>query len=171
MGKNKARNSSGFRIRPLREEERELLRTFLLHSIFLPPDVPLPPAEIVERPELYVYIDGFGSRTGDLCMVAEADGTVVGAAWARIMDDYGHIGNRTPSLAVSLLPAYRNRGIGTALLSDLLDQVRAGGYEAVSLSVQKANRALHLYRRLGFRTVTDHGEELIMVRTFTNSGR
>jgi len=39
--------------------------------------------------------------------VAEVDGKIVGAVWVRIMNDYGHIDNETPSLAISLYKEYR----------------------------------------------------------------
>ncbi|MGO0807492.1 GNAT family N-acetyltransferase, partial [Clostridioides difficile] len=41
-------------------------------------------------------------------------GNVVGAIWVRIMNDYGHIDNDTPSLAMSVFQKYRGQGIGTS---------------------------------------------------------
>ena len=41
-----------------------------------------------------------------------------------------------------------------ALLAALLDQAKASGYPAISLSVDRDNRARHLYERSGF---TDAG--------------
>jgi len=35
-------------------------------------------------------------------LVAEIKEKIVGAVWARIMDDYGHIDDETPSFAISL---------------------------------------------------------------------
>ena len=49
-----------------------------------------------------VYIDDFGTQKGDNCLVADFGGKVVGAVWTRIMDDYGHVDDETPSLAISL---------------------------------------------------------------------
>lgn len=43
-------------------------------------------------------------------MVAEAAGKLVGAAWARIMEDYGHVDDDTPSLAAAVEAPYRGRG-------------------------------------------------------------
>ena len=40
---------------------------------------------------------------------------------------------------------------------------KADGYKSVSLSVQKANYALQMYRKAGFIPVSDHGDELLMV--------
>lgn len=127
-------------------------------------DMPAPPESIVDAPELKVYIENFGSRKDDLCLVAEQDGVVVGAVWTRIMDDFGHIDGQTPSLAISLLPEYRGKGTGSRLLSAMLELLRQKGYSRVSLSVQKENRAaLRLYLKHGFLPVRESGEEYVMV--------
>lgn len=76
-------------------------------------------------------------------------GKLVGAAWARIMEDYGHVDDDTPSLAAAVEAPYRGQGIGGALLRALLDQLAQAGYRRASLSVQKENPAAALYRRLG----------------------
>lgn len=95
--------------------------------------------------------------------MAEVDGKIVGAVWTRIMDDYGHIDDQTPSLAISLYKEYRGRGIGTELLRRMLERFRLDGYKSVSLSVQKANYALRMYEKTGFRTVADRGDEVLMI--------
>ena len=103
-------------IRSLQKEEVILLKDFLYEAIFLPEGAKPPAREIVERPELRVYTDGFGSQKGDNCLVAEIGGRVVGAVWTRIMEDYGHIDNDIPSFAISLYQEYRGQGIGTELI-------------------------------------------------------
>lgn len=151
-------------IRPLSSGEAGLLRRFLYEVIFVPEGVPTPPESIVDAPELKVYIEDFGSRKDDLCLVTEQDGVVVGAVWTRIMDDFGHIDVQTPSLAISLLPEYRGKGTGSRLLSAMLELLRQKGYSRVSLSVQKENRAaLRLYLKHGFHTVRESDEEYVMV--------
>ena len=150
-------------IRAIREAEIPGLEEFLYEAIFLPEGVAPPDRSIVLRPELQVYIENFGSRADDRCLVAEWDGRIVGAVWTRVMKDYGHIDDRTPSLALSLYPESRGRGIGSELLRQILSELRAAGYSQVSLSVQKANYALRMYRKAGFTVLTDHGEELLML--------
>ena len=150
-------------IREIRPEEYTLLREFLYQAIYLPKGVEPPPRSVVDWPELQVYIEGFGTRPGDHCLVAEVGGKVVGAAWCRIMEDYGHIDNDTPSLAISLLPEYRGKGIGTRLLNDLLLLLQENGYRRASLSVQKENPALCLYQRAGFRIAAEKGTEYLML--------
>ena len=149
-------------IRPIRESEHALLNDFLYEAIFIPEGVSKPSREIIFQPELQVYVRDFGTGSADLCYVAEINGRIVGAAWSRIMNDYGHIDDDIPSLAVAVLEEYRGQGIGTALLETLLSSLKKKGYAAVSLSVQKANPAVHLYERLGFGMVREEADEQIM---------
>ena len=154
-------------IRKMTESEYPLLNEFLYQAIFIPEGVCPPPKEIVFQPELKIYTEGFGSSEHDKAFAAvNADGEVIGAAWARIMNDYGHIDDETPSLAISLLPGYRGQGTGTKLMSALLEELKNCGYARTSLAVQKANYAVKMYRRLGFETVDENEEEYIMLLTF-----
>ena len=150
-------------IREMRPEEHNLLREFLYQAIYLPEGVEPPPRSVVDLPELQVYIRDFGTQPADHCLVAELEEKVVGAAWSRIMEDYGHIDNDTPSLAISLLPEYRGLGMGTRLLNRLLLLLRENGYRRASLSVQKENPALRLYQRAGFRIAAKKGTEYLML--------
>lgn len=53
---------------------------------------------------------------------------------------------------LSLLPAFQNRGLGSALLRELIAEARASR-RALRLQVFLTNRARRLYERLGFRIV------------------
>jgi GNAT superfamily N-acetyltransferase len=57
---------------------------------------------------------------------------------------------------IGLLPAHRGGGIGTALLTDLLDEA-ARAAKAVTIHVEKFNPAMSLYRRLGFVAAGEEG--------------
>jgi ribosomal protein S18 acetylase RimI-like enzyme len=57
---------------------------------------------------------------------------------------------------IAFLPAHRGKGLGEAVLRDLLDEAAAAG-KAVSIHVEKYNPAMRLYRRLGFKTDEDKG--------------
>ena len=157
-------NHIPIQIRKIHPDEYGLLREFLYQAIYLPEGAPPPPHSVVDLPELQVYIAGFGTHSGDDCLVAEAEGTVVGAAWSRIMEDYGHIDSSTPSLAISMLPGYRGLGIGTQLLNGLLLLLQENGYLRASLSVQKENPALRLYERAGFQILAERDTEYLMLR-------
>ena len=153
-------------IRPLKDGELSLLDDFLYLAIFVPEGVQAPPKDIINLPELRVYVDGFGSQPDDHCLVAEVDGEVVGAVWVRDMHDFGHVADGVPSFAISLRPEYRGHGIGTSLMRAMLDLLRQRGYAKASLSVQKANYAARMYTKLGFRTIGENDEEYIMVYEF-----
>lgn len=152
-----------YKIREISEKEYSLLENFLYHAIFIPEGVSAPPKSIINQPELQVYIKDFGKENDDICLVAEIDKKVVGAAWVRIMDDYGHIDNATPSLAISLYEDYRGLGIGTALMKELLSLLKDKGYKQTSLSVQKANYAVKMYKKLGYKVIDENEEEYIML--------
>ncbi len=121
-----------------------------------------PPRSIIEQSELQVYIADFG-KADDWCLVAEMKGKIIGAVWVRIMNDYGHIDNETPSLAISLYNEYRHLGIGTALMKAILQLLKEKGYKQISLSVQKENYAVNMYRKIGFKIVSETEEEYIML--------
>ena len=150
-------------IRKMRESEYALLNDFLYEAIFIPEGAELPPKSIINVPELQVYVADFGRRKDDYCLVAEVDGAVAGAVWVRIMNDYGHIDDDTPSVAISLYKEYRGCGIGTEMMKRMLSDLQERGYKKVSLSVQKANYAVKMYQRVGFEIVDENEEEYIMV--------
>lgn len=151
-----------YRIREIKESEYSVLPDFLYEAIFIPEGTEKPPKSIIEQPELQVYIADFG-KTDDWCLVAEIKGKIVGAVWVRIMNDYGHIDDKTPSLAISLYEEYRSLGLGTALMRAMLQFLKDKGYKQTSLSVQKTNYAVKLYRKIGFEVVSENDEDYIMV--------
>ncbi len=151
-----------YQIRKIRENEYPILSDFLYEAIFIPEGMDKPPKSIIEQPELQVYIEDFGKKD-DWCLVAEVKRKIVGAVWVRIMDDYGHIDDETPSFAISLYEEYRNLGIGTALMEAMLQFLREKGYKQTSLSVQKVNYAVCMYQKAGFEIIDENEEEYIMV--------
>lgn len=149
-------------IREIRKKEYCLLDNFLYEAIYIPDGIEPPPKSIIDSPDLQEYIVEFGKRKSDKALVAEIQGNVVGAIWVRIMNDYGHIDNDTPSLAMSVNKKYRGLGIGTALLKQQLSVERLAGYSKISLSVQKNNYAVKMYKKIGFTVVDENSEEYIM---------
>ncbi|MEU4887738.1 MULTISPECIES: GNAT family N-acetyltransferase [Streptomyces] len=103
------------------------------------------------------YVEGW-PRPGDLGVVAvEAGGQPIGAAWLRLFssDDpgYGFVAEGVPELSVGVLPPWRGRGVGRALLSEIARAAVEGGFDRICLSVERANRARRLYAAAGFTTV------------------
>ena len=150
-------------IRAIHTEEIYLLKDFLYDAIFVPEGELQPDKTIIYKPELKLYIEDFGSNKDDICLVYEDEGNIKGAVWCRIMNDYGHIDNNTPSLALSVKEKYRRQGIGTALVECMLECLRQKGYSQVSLSVQKLNFAVRMYLNLGFEIFSENDNEYIML--------
>lgn len=149
-------------IREMSEKEYKLLNDFLYEAIFIPEGMKPPKRDIINEPELQVYIENFGSKKDDLCFVAEVEHKVVGAVWVREMHDYGHIGEGIPSFAISLYKEYRGHGIGTTLMERMLKELKTRGYKKASLSVQKMNYAARMYQKMGFEIIEENEEEYIM---------
>ncbi len=137
--------------RPIRAEDADCLRAMLYHAIYVPPDAPPPPLDIVDVPDIARYITDFGQRAGDLGVLACADGECVGAAWTRLLHGYGFIAEDVPELSIALAPEYRGQGIGSRLLEQMLVALRPS-FRYVSLSVSEENPAKRLYERFGFQT-------------------
>ena len=152
-----------YMIREMKETEYDLLNDFLYEAIFIPEGIEPPPMSIINEPELQVYVSRFGLQKHDRALVAEVKGKIVGAVWVRIMNDYGHVDETTPSFAISLYREYRGLGIGTDLMRKMLSILKNCGYEQASLAVQKANYAVKMYQKVGFEIIDENKEEYIMV--------
>jgi ribosomal protein S18 acetylase RimI-like enzyme len=113
--------------------------------------------EVLSLPEIAVYISGWG-RPGDEGLIAEAEtGEPVGAAWYRRFSEeahgFGFVNAETPELTIAVRQDLRGRGIGSALLAELIARARKGRVPALSLSVEADNPALRLYERAAFRVI------------------
>jgi len=156
-------------VREVAEIEHPSIEDFLYCAIYIPEGEERSPREIIFEPEIHIYISDFGTQPGDLGVVAERDGIVIGAAWTRIIPAYGHMDELTPELAISVLPDERGKGVGTMMMDRLFDLLREKGYRRTSLSVQQNNPAVRFYKRLGYRITDekpDHAghEDYIMVK-------
>ncbi|HET8812754.1 MAG TPA: GNAT family N-acetyltransferase [Gaiella sp.] len=114
-----------------------------------------------------LYVKAWG-RPGDAAMIAIDAGFPVGAAWYRLFArdrrGYGFVDERTPELAIAVVPNARGKGVGAALLEALLDRARAEGYDTISLSVDRNNAgAIGLYERYGFERVGEEDDSVTML--------
>jgi len=154
-------------IRQIRACEFERLEDMLYEAIYQPNEQTPIPRSVLKVPEVYVYIKDFGKLKDDYCFVAELSEKIVGAVWVRILSGkpkgYGNIDDKTPEFAISLFKAYRNQGIGTQLMSKMIDHLRENGYAQTSLSVQKENYAVKLYKKLGFEIIDEHNDDYLML--------
>lgn len=120
----------------------------------------LPSRDVLQTPDLAKYVRDWG-RKSDRAFIATNAQIPIGAAWYRLFAadnrGYGYVDDRTPELAIAILPQYRNKGVGKSLLIRLLEQANTDGYEQISLSCDPTNdNALHLYQKLGFEQVGIH---------------
>lgn len=113
---------------------------------------------------LQPYAQDFGLQEGDLGVVAlTCSGDVaVGAAWVRSLGVRGfataHLEDSRdfqelkslPELAIACLPEHRGKGVGSSLLTTLLQAARDESYPGICLSCRGDNPALKLYERMGF---------------------
>src|SRR3954451_1182163 len=90
--------------------------------------------------------------------VVEVDGEPAGRLYVARWEDEIRI------MDIALLPEYRGAGVGTRLLRELLDEGARTG-KRVSIHVEKHNRALRLYERLGFAAAADRGVYLLLEAT------
>jgi beta-phosphoglucomutase len=157
-------------IRPLTSEDEAFLRDMLYEAIYLPPGRPRPVRDIVNHPDFAKYVINWG-QPDDAGVLALDPITQqpVGAAWFRLFSDanqgYGYVNNCTPELTIAVLPKYRGKGIGSQLLTRLLE-IAQTRYAAISLSVVPENPALRLYQRSGFKEVGRYGTSLTMLKVF-----
>lgn len=158
-----------YNLRPLKQEEYSLLEDFLYDAIFVPVGEEVLPRSVLLEPSIQNYYQDFG-RAHDYCLVAEQEGKLLGAVWARVLSGpvkgYGYVDEHTPELAISVQNEFRGKGIGTALLRAMLDLLQRAGYGQTSLSVQKENPAADLYKRLGFTTLEEKDEDYLMLYAF-----
>lgn len=90
-------------------------------------------------------------------LVVDCDGEPVGRLYLECSTEQWHI------IDIGLLPDWRGRGMGSALLSAIQRGAAHAGAAAVLLSVAQHNaRAQALYRNLGFRVVQDGGSHIRM---------
>lgn len=150
-----------YKIRQMCPYEYPYLKEFLYEAIFQKDTKNLLPKEIINEPDLKIYIENFG-KEHDHCLCAEASGRIIGAVWTRIIAGYGNIDNETPEFAISLYKEYRGKGIDTKMMQEMLSLLKLKGYKKASLSVQTENYAFRMYQKLGFKIMNETEEEFIM---------
>jgi ribosomal protein S18 acetylase RimI-like enzyme len=148
-------------IQPLTPTDEPVLWEMLYQALRTQQDTP--PREIVHQPEYARHVEGWG-RAGDTGFVAydaERRDELLGAAWFRLPPGEPDE-QSTPELAFVVKSGHRKRGIGAALLTQL---VKANPhYSAVSMRARANNPAVRLYERFGFKIVEEREDAVTMRR-------
>ncbi len=146
-------------IRTLKPGESNFLAEMLYEAIFIPEGHEPLPKEIVKDKSLSKYIVDWGKDKFDIALVMEVDQQLAGAIWGRLLTKenkgFGYIDDNTPELSMAVKNEYRNHGIGTKLIEAIETEYQKIGVEFLSLSVDKANNALNLYQRVGYKIVEE----------------
>ena len=136
-------------IHPLTSADEAVLWEMLYQALRTSQEAP--PRDIVRQPEYARHVEGWG-RPGDTGFVAydaEKKDELLGAAWFRLPPT--ETAEATPELAFAVRPGHRKRGIGAALLTQL---VKANPqYTAVRIAASANNPVVRLYDRFGFKIV------------------
>ena len=107
------------------------------------------------------YLDKFFSEGGDLIYVAERENEVVAFLSVEVYREDGYIYLDDFSVTAE----YRDKGIGTKLVSMAEDYSGSIGVSAIVLHVEKTNEGAHqLYRKLGYSDHEDQGNRILMVK-------
>jgi len=111
----------------------------------------------------YFFIDLY-QRFPETFIVAEENGEVIGYIMCRVelgLSNFGFSGiiKKGHVVSVAVLPQYRRKGIGEALITEAMDGMRLYNAKQCFLEVRITNTpAVDLYKKLGFQvTRTIHG--------------
>ena len=160
-------NRNDIIIREIKTEEVIILEDMLYESIYQADEKNPISREVINVPKVHIYIDNFGQKKDDYCLVADLNGQIIGAVWIRILADeikgYGYVDDKTPEFAISLLKEYRKQGIGTRLMQRMISYLMVKDYNQTSLSVQKENYAVRMYQKLGFEIIDENNEDYLML--------
>ena len=146
-------------------DDQAFLFEMLYQSIFHGPGTPKPERSIINAPEIAKYVENWG-KPGDFALIAtNSKGQRVGAVWLRYFNasnkGYGYVSDQIPEIGIAVDECVRGRGIGTALLKELLMRIDKS-VPALSLSVQPENPAMRLYQKLGFYDCGKSGDSIVM---------
>jgi len=154
-------------IRAILPVEYPLMEDFMYEAIYHPDPANPYPKEVIYYPQVRVYWDNWGKEKDDYCLLALVDDKPIGAVWIRTFQGEikgcGYIDEHTPEIAIALFEEYRNQGIGTEMMTQMIALMKDKGYKQVSLSITKGNPAIHLYERLSFKVIDENEEDYIML--------
>jgi len=139
------------------KDDELFLWEMLYYAAHLQEEGKTSPQAAKKNPDLMKYVKDWGSETDVGCVALEPESKQpIGAAWIRLLigdeKTMSSVNDATPELAIAVLPEYLGRGVGTQLLTHVLEAAKKR-YAAVALSVRATNPAKRLYERMGFMVI------------------
>jgi len=95
------------------------------------------------------YNDFYGLTTKDLGIYALKEHTIAGAVWIRLLKD-----ETIPILSIGVKPEFRNQGIATAMMEQLLLEVGTV-FKQVKVDVLNNDRSIKYFEKFGFTILED----------------
>ena len=137
-------------IRPAVPDDLDVLWDFLAMAAYEPDAEAAKALQGVAK-----YLLGW-QRPADFGFIAEQNGEIIGAAWARpfsaeeLTIPYGD--EETPKMSIGVKPNARGQGVGEKLMRALIGEAARRGL-GLCLSARSENPDRRLYERLGFRGI------------------
>lgn len=108
--------------------------------------------------ELAIYEEFYGFTAKDLGLYALVEGEIAGAIWSRRLhsehNSTAFLNDNIPVLSVAVVPKFRNRGVGTFMMEQFLQET-APLYEGLSVNVLSNSQVINFYKKFGFVIVED----------------
>jgi ribosomal protein S18 acetylase RimI-like enzyme len=146
-------------LRPATEDDEPFLYEIYksAHSAELPADcMDANQRELILRMQFLAQQQSYAAQFPEAeDRIILADGREAGRWLVERMD------SEIRAIDLALLPGYRNKGIGSLLLQDLMAEAAAAG-KPLRLHVVKTNRAVRLYERLGIYKTGESGMHFSM---------
>jgi GNAT superfamily N-acetyltransferase len=155
-----------YRLREASSADVPFMTLMLAEAVSWRGGPPVPLEDVLTDPALARYVDEW-PRPAEIGVVAEAEAGPIGVTWLCCFtsDDpgYGYVADDVPELSIGVVPEWRGRGVGRALLRKTAQRARARGIRRISLSVERENTARFLYASEGYETVAGDGDADTMV--------
>lgn len=156
-------------IHQMTAEDAEFHRDMFYASLFVAHGAPPFPPEIIHKPGLKRYLDGYGGPDFYGILMKD-DEKKIGAAWVTfwrgVEKGYGYVEDGIPELGIAFLPEYRGKGLGTTILTSLIEGLKNQEIPGLSLSTDRRNSAVHLYHKFGFQLVQQEEDSMTMLLRF-----
>lgn len=100
------------------------------------------------------YLERIKDSCDEVIFVAKDNGRIIAdASISRLQRRMSHRGE----LGIAVLKEYWNRGVGTRLLSKIVNFAKENSFEVIDLQVRSDNpSAIHLYKKIGFEKIGSH---------------